>query len=67
MAACVNEGSSKVTNVLLSQEILTTRKSMHVWMQEVYGKSASSVKYCYEYKTTLKNKVYFLKCLMGDL
>ena len=39
MAACVNEGSSKVTNVLLSQEILTTRKSMHVWMQEVYGKS----------------------------
>ena len=29
--------------------------------------SASSVKYCYEYKTTLKNKVYFLKCLMGDL
>lgn len=39
MAACVNEGSSKVANVLLYQEILTTREAMHVWMQEVYGKS----------------------------
>ena len=36
---CVNEGSSKVTNVLLYREILITGEAMHVWRQEVYGKS----------------------------
>ena len=39
MMVCVNEGSSKVTNVLLYREILITGEAMHVWRQEVYGKS----------------------------
>ena len=36
---CVSEGSSKVTNVLLYREIVITGEAMHVWRQEVYGKS----------------------------
>ena len=39
MMICVNEGSSMVTNVPLYQEILITGEAMHVWRQEVYGKS----------------------------
>lgn len=51
-----NVGSSTAINVLLWGRMLIAGKSVHVWIQGVYGNAILSVQFCYETKTSLKNK-----------